>query len=61
MTGLDHPPYSPGLSPRDCWLFGLLRNGIKENVFRNANEVEDFICNVWSEMTLDKAPLVFHE
>jgi hypothetical protein len=45
MTGLDHPPYSPGLTPRDCWLFGLLRNEIKENVFRNAGEVEDFVCN----------------
>jgi histone-lysine N-methyltransferase SETMAR len=28
FEGLKHPPYSPGLAPLDCNLFGLLRNAL---------------------------------
>jgi transposase len=28
-----HPPYSPDLSPCDFWLFGILKDKIKERLF----------------------------
>jgi hypothetical protein len=34
---------------------------MKENVFRNADEIEDFVCNCWSEVTFDEVQLVLHE
>jgi hypothetical protein len=58
---LDHPPYSLDLSPGDFSLFGVLKNRIKETVFRNADEVEDFVCNSWSAVTLDEVQLAFQK
>jgi hypothetical protein len=34
---------------------------MEETVFRNADEVEAFVCNCWSEVTLDEVQLVFHK
>jgi hypothetical protein len=34
---------------------------MKRNGFRNADEVDDFVCNFWSEMNLDEVQLAFHE
>jgi hypothetical protein len=34
---------------------------MKETVFRNADEVKDFVCNIWGEVILDEMQLVFHE
>jgi hypothetical protein len=30
---MPHPPYSPDLSPCDCWLFGLLKRILKDREF----------------------------
>jgi hypothetical protein len=46
MICLDYPPYSPDLSPRGFWLFGVLKNRMKETVFRNSDEVEDYLSNL---------------
>jgi hypothetical protein len=61
MTGFDHAPYSPDLSPRDLWLLRFLKIRMKENRFRNVNDVEDFVCNLGSEVTLAEVQLVFQE
>jgi hypothetical protein len=34
---------------------------MNEKGFRNANEFDDFVCNIWSEVTLEEVQLVFHE
>jgi hypothetical protein len=34
---------------------------MKETVFRNADEHEDFVCNSESGVTLGEGRLVFHE
>jgi hypothetical protein len=34
---------------------------MKENVFNNACEAEDFLRNFWSEVALDEVLMVFHE
>jgi hypothetical protein len=61
MIRLDHAPCSSDLSRCDFWLFGVLKNRKKETVFGNAGDVEDIICNSWSEVTLDEVQLAFHE
>jgi hypothetical protein len=61
MIRLDHPLYSPDLSACDFYFFGVLKNQMKETVFRNVDEVEDFVCNFWSEVTSEKVQLVLRE
>jgi hypothetical protein len=50
MIRLDHSPHSPDLSLCYFWSFGVLKNGMKETEFGNADEVEEFFCNFWSEV-----------
>jgi hypothetical protein len=47
---LDHLPYSPDLTPCHFWIFGVLQNRMKETNLRNADEVEDFVSNSWSDL-----------
>jgi hypothetical protein len=61
MICLDDPPHSPDLNPCDFWLFGVLKNGMKKRLFGDVDEVKEFVCNFWSEGTLGKVYLVFHE
>lgn len=39
VTALQHPPYSPDLSPPDFFLFPRLKNHLKGRRFANADEV----------------------
>jgi hypothetical protein len=34
---------------------------MNENVFRNADEDEDFDSNCWSDVTLEEGQLAFHK
>jgi hypothetical protein len=34
---------------------------MKETVVRNGDEAEDFVCKLWSDVTLDEVQLVFRE
>lgn len=46
---LDHPPYSPDLSPTDYHFFRNLENFIREKIFRNQSDAEnafkDFVAS----------------
>jgi hypothetical protein len=42
-------------------LFGIWKNPVKDNEFRNADKVELFVGNFWSEVTLEEVQPVFHE
>jgi hypothetical protein len=33
---------------------------MKENVFGGAVEVEDFVCESWSDVTFNEVQLMFH-
>lgn len=39
LSVLDHPPYSPDLSPSDYYLFSPMKSSLKGMSFRNADEV----------------------
>jgi hypothetical protein len=61
MIQLDHIPDSLNLSPCEFWLFGVLKVWIKENVCRNVDEAEEFVCNLWIDATFKEGQLMFHE
>jgi histone-lysine N-methyltransferase SETMAR len=37
---LDHPPYSPDLSPCDFWLFPKLKTTLKDHVFSDTADIQ---------------------
>ena len=45
-TALDHPPYSPDLSPCNYHLFGPLKKDLGGKKFSSEKEVQDFV-RVW--------------
>jgi hypothetical protein len=53
MARRDHRQDSPDLSPNDFWLFGVLKNRVKENVLRNEGELEAFVCDLRNNITMD--------
>jgi hypothetical protein len=59
LDRVPHLPYSPDLSPCDFWLFGILKDKIKDRLFRTIEEIITAVHRVWSEMTLDDLQSVF--
>ena len=53
---LDHPPYSPDLSPCDFHMFGPLKEAFEGKRFETNDQVETFVCN-W----FDTGPNSFYE
>lgn len=53
---LEHPPYSPDLSPCDFHLFGPLKEALGGNRFESDEEVQEFVCN-WFKTR----PQIFYE
>jgi hypothetical protein len=61
---LDRVPYllySPDVSPRDFWLFGMLKQDIKDRVFQTIEEILDAIRHVWRDVTLERLQSVFFD
>ena len=48
---LDHPPYSPDLSPCDYFLFAPVKEslGLGGERFENNDEVEEYVRNWWQK------------
>lgn len=53
---LEHPPYSPDLSPCDFHMFGPLKDALGGKRFENNEQVETFVHN-W----FDTRPVSFYE
>jgi hypothetical protein len=43
-TALEHPLYSPELSPCDCHMFGPLKEALGGQRFDDDRQVENFVC-----------------
>jgi transposase len=54
-----HPLYSPDLSPCAFWLFGFLREKMKDRVFRSEEEISEAIVESWNELTFEDIQRVF--
>jgi hypothetical protein len=59
-AGLPRPPYSPDLSPCDFWLFGMLKEILKDRKFHSHDEVKEAITMAWDDLTFDEVQSVFH-
>ena len=55
-TALEHPPYSPGLSPCDYHMFGPLKEALGGQRFDDDVQIENFVRN-W----LQTRPLSFYD
>jgi transposase len=55
-----YSPYSPDLNPCDFWLFGILKQKIKERVFQNEEQILAAITESWNEFTFEDIQRVFH-
>jgi hypothetical protein len=59
LDRIRHLPYSPDLSPCDFWLFGMLKQKIKDRVFQMVEEIMTAVHRVWDELTLEDIQSVF--
>jgi transposase len=55
-----HPPYSPDLSLCDFWSFRILKQKMKERVFRSEEQILAAITETWNELTFEDIQRVFH-
>jgi hypothetical protein len=54
-----YPTYSPDISPCDFWLFGMLKQTLRDREFSSSAETEDAIARVWNGLTFDDAQGMF--
>lgn len=58
---MEHPPYSPDLSPYDFWLFGYLKEWLKEKEIEDETQLVKEITDAWDAVTFDQLQSVFHD
>jgi hypothetical protein len=58
---VPHPTYSPDLSPCDCWLFGFLKEKLKEYELSTSDEITEAIAIIWNDVTFKELQSVFSE
>jgi hypothetical protein len=59
LDRIPHPSYSPDLSSCDFWLFGILKQEIKDRVFQTIEEIMTTFHKVFDELTLKDLQSVF--
>ena len=47
---MEHPPYSPDLAPYDFFLFNKLKKKVKEQVFKDENDIEKEIFKFFNDL-----------
>jgi histone-lysine N-methyltransferase SETMAR len=60
IVRVPHPPYSPDLSLCDFWLFGILKQKMKERVFQSEEQNLAAVTKSWNELTFEDIQRVFH-
>jgi hypothetical protein len=50
---------SPDISQCDFWLFGVLKQILRDREFSSSDESEDAIAQVWNNLTFDDIQSVF--
>jgi hypothetical protein len=59
LQRITHPSYSPYLSPCDFWLFGMLKQKMKDREFSGVEEIINAVQEIWREVTLERLQSVF--
>jgi histone-lysine N-methyltransferase SETMAR len=57
----EHPPYSPDLIPCDFWLFGFLKENLKDRQLRAVQSLYQAITDLWNEITFKDVQAIFLE
>jgi hypothetical protein len=57
----EHPPYSPDLSPCDFYLFGFLKEKLRDRQLRGIQSLHHAITYLWDELTIEDIRAVFLE
>jgi hypothetical protein len=55
----EHPAYSPDLSPCDFWLFGFLKEKVKDRQLCGVPSLHQAITDLWDELTFEDVQAVF--
>jgi hypothetical protein len=45
-----HPAYSPDISPSDFWLFGFLKEKLKEQELMTSDGIIEAIMTIWNDV-----------
>jgi hypothetical protein len=56
-----HRAYSPDISPSDLWLFGLLKEKLKEQELSTSDEITEEITTVGADLTFEELRSVSSE
>jgi hypothetical protein len=56
-----HPAYSPDISPCDFWLFGFLKEKLKEQELSTSDEIIEAIMTICNDVTSKDLQSVFSE
>jgi hypothetical protein len=47
---MPNPPYSPGISPCNFWIFGVVKKILRDREFSSSDEIDDAIAQVWDDI-----------
>jgi histone-lysine N-methyltransferase SETMAR len=61
MKEMPQPPYSPDIAPCDFFLFGYLKNRLKNYVINNSEELFNITLEIMTEIPRQTRLNVFHE
>ena len=61
MKKLDHPSFSPDVSPCDFWLFSKTKNRLKGKTFSTENELFEAVDDFLKKITKDEIKSVYQE
>jgi hypothetical protein len=56
-----HPAYTPDTSPCNFWLFGFLKEKLKEQELSTSDEINEKITTIWNDVTFEELQSVFSE
>jgi hypothetical protein len=60
LQRLDHPAYSPDLSPCDFWFFRRAKTAIQNKSFQGPDELIEALTKLFDSITFEELQRVFH-
>jgi hypothetical protein len=61
ISRMPRSPYSPEINPCDLWLFGMLKQILRDREFSSSREIEDAMAQARNKLTFDDAQNVFRD
>jgi hypothetical protein len=59
LESLANPVYSPDLSPCDFWLFGMLKQKMKDRAFQTVEEMLEAVTLIWNVVSFEQLQSIF--